>query len=81
MRGARFIVMLCSVLGTLASKGSTLSVGRRHGSRGARRTMAGPPGDLFAWLPWSMSAERRRAQPKKDIWFRPFRKQETNLNS
>ena len=59
--GARFTAMMYSVLGTLSSNGidtlrwleAWLTACAENGGRA--------PGDLSAWLPWSMSAERRRA--------------------
>ena len=59
--GARFTAMMYSVLGTLAPGGidplrwleAWLAACAERGGRA--------PGDLSAWLPWSMSAERRRA--------------------
>jgi transposase len=59
--GAGFTAMMYSVLGTLSLNGvdplrwleAWLTACAENGGR--------PPGDLSAWLPWSMSAERRRA--------------------
>ena len=59
--GARFTAMMYSVLGTLASNGidplrwldAWLMACAENGGRA--------PGDLSAWLPWSMGAERSRA--------------------
>ena len=59
--GARLTAMMYSVLGTLASNGidpirwleAWLTACAENGGRA--------PGDLSAWLPWSMSTERRRA--------------------
>ncbi len=59
--GAGFTAMMYSVLGTLSSNGidplrwldAWLTACAQIGGRA--------PGDLSAWLPWSMSAERRRA--------------------
>ncbi len=59
--GARFTAMMYSVLGTLSLNGvdplrwleAWLTACAENGGR--------PPGDLSAWLPWSMGAERRRA--------------------
>ena len=59
--GARFTAMMYSVLGTLSSNGidplrwleAWLTACAENGGR--------PPGDLSAWLPWSMNPERRRA--------------------
>ena len=59
--GARFTAMMYSVLGTLSSNGidplrwleAWLTACAENGGR--------PPGDLSAWLPWSMNEERRRA--------------------
>ena len=59
--GAGFTAMMYSVLGTLSSNGidplrwldAWLTACAQNGGRA--------PGDLSAWLPWSMSAERRRA--------------------
>ena len=59
--GARFTAMMYSVLGTLSSNDidplrwleAWLTACAENGGRA--------PGDLSAWLPWSMSAERRRA--------------------
>ena len=59
--GARFTAMMYSVLGTLSLNGidplrwleAWLTACAENGGRA--------PGDLSAWLPWSMSAERRRA--------------------
>ncbi len=59
--GARFTAMMYSVLGTLSSNGidplrwleAWLTACAENGGRS--------PGDLSAWLPWSMGAERRRA--------------------
>ena len=59
--GARFSAMMYSVLGTLASNGidplrwleAWLTACAENGGRA--------PGDLSAWLPWSMNEERRRA--------------------
>ena len=63
--GARFTAMMYSVLGTLSSNGidplrwldAWLTACAENGGRA--------PGDLSAWLPWSMNAERRSscAQP------------------
>ena len=58
--GAGFTAMMYSVLGTLSLNGidplrwldAWLTACAENG---------GAPGDLSAWLPWSMSAERRRA--------------------
>ena len=59
--GARFTAQMYSVLGTLASNGMNalrwleawLGECAANGGR--------PPQNLSAWLPWSMSEERRRA--------------------
>ena len=59
--GAGFTAMMYSVLGTLSLNGidplrwleAWLTACAENGGRA--------PGDLSAWLPWSMSAERRRA--------------------
>ena len=59
--GAGFTAMMYSVLGTLSSNGidplrwldAWLTACAENGGRA--------PGDLSAWLPWSMNAERRRA--------------------
>ena len=59
--GARFTAMMYSVLGTLSSNGidplrwleAWLTACAENGGR--------VPGDLSAWLPWSMGAQRRRA--------------------
>ena len=59
--GARFTAMMYSVLGTLSSNGidplrwleAWLTACAERGGRA--------PGDLSAWLPWSMNEERRRA--------------------
>ena len=59
--GAGFTAMMYSVLGTLASNGvdplrwldAWLTACAENGDRA--------PGNLSPWLPWSMSAERRRA--------------------
>ena len=59
--GARFTAMMYSVLGTLSLNGidplrwleAWLIACAENGGRA--------PGDLSAWLPWSMSTERRRA--------------------
>ena len=59
--GARFTAMMYSVLGTLSSNGidplrwleAWLTACAENGGRA--------PGDLSAWLPWSMSTQRRRA--------------------
>ena len=58
--GARFTAMMYSVLGTLSSNGvdplrrleAWLTACAENGGRA--------PGDLSAWLPWSMGAQRRR---------------------
>ena len=59
--GARLTAMMYSVLGTLSSNGidplrwleAWLTACAENGGRA--------PGDLSAWLPWSMGAQRRRA--------------------
>ena len=59
--GARFTAMMYSVLGTLSLNGidplrwleAWLTACAENGGRA--------PGDLSAWLPWSMGAQRRRA--------------------
>ena len=59
--GAGFTAMMYSVLGTLSLNGvdtlrwleAWLTACAENGGR--------PPGDLSAWLPWSMNEERRRA--------------------
>ena len=59
--GAGFTAMMYSVLATLSLNGidplrwleAWLTACAQIGGR--------PPGDLSAWLPWSMGAERRRA--------------------
>ncbi len=59
--GTGFTAMMYSVLGTLSSNGidplrwldAWLTACAQNGGRA--------PGDLSAWLPWSMNAERRRA--------------------
>ena len=59
--GAGFTAMMYSVLATLSLNGidplrwleAWLTACAENGGR--------PPGDLSAWLPWSMGAERRRA--------------------
>ncbi len=59
--GAGFTAMMYSVLGTLSLNGidplrwleAWLTACAENGGR--------PPGDLSAWLPWSMNPERRRA--------------------
>ena len=59
--GARFAAMMYSVLGTLASNGIDALRWLDAWLTTCAENDGRAPGDLSAWLPWSMSTERRRA--------------------
>ena len=59
--GARFTAMMYSVLGTLAPGGIDPLRRLEAWLTTCAENDGRAPGDLSAWLPWSMSAERRRA--------------------
>ena len=59
--GAGFTAMMCSVLGTLSSNGIEPLRWLEAWLTACAENSGRAPGDLSAWLPWSMNAERRRA--------------------
>ena len=59
--GAGFTAMMYSVLGTLSLNGVDTLRWLEAWLTACAENGARPPGDLSAWLPWSMNEERRRA--------------------
>ena len=59
--GARFTAQMYSVLGTLASNGIDILRWLEEWLAACAENGGRAPEDLSAWLPWSMSADRRRA--------------------
>ena len=59
--GAGFTAMMYSVLGTLSSNGVDPLRWLEAWLTACAENGGLSPGDLSSWLPWSMSAERRRA--------------------
>ena len=58
--GARFTAMMYSVLGTLSLNGIDTLRWLEAWLTACAEKSGRAPGDLSAWLPWSMGAERRR---------------------
>ena len=59
--GARLAAMMYSVVGTFAPGGIDLLRWLEEWLAACAENGGRAPEDLPAWLPWSMSAERRRA--------------------
>ena len=58
--GAGFTAMMYSLLGTLSLNGIDMLRWLEAWLTACAENGGRPPGDLSAWLPWSMGAERRR---------------------
>ena len=59
--GARFTVLMYSVVSTLATNGIDVRRWVEAWLQACAKNGGQPPDDLSPWLPWSMSEERRRA--------------------
>ncbi len=58
--GATFTAIMYSVVGTLSMNGIDVLRWLEAWLEACANNDRQPPGDLSPWLPWTMSAERRR---------------------